>query len=457
MLKFAKFIGANTDFSTAQAYLFPRVLSEGAGVPVFGLLISGEGDDVFIGVRQKILNLEEVFDAPFERATEKLHEIGELIKSELDQIENLKFTLFCTKDNVFYAYQFGNNFVELLRAGEFNPIFQDPGTQEKVISGFLQPGDRVLILSAKPTEKNWEREVLEQVFRLPIDDIDDAEVIFASNELKSESQEDLAGVKNIEPVAFILVNNPLPEGQEREEPINFKANLPKINVKFKMPNFNLWLTLHRLSRRLFALIRRTNKKLLIGILVLLLISIISLSVYLFNQSRNFQKNQRVGNLVSSIDKDLNEATGLKDSDFKQAGEKIAQAKLKLEEVKGLEKDASKIKELSEKVDEKEAEVLKIYKNFNLDLFISLDLIKQKFNTERMSFSVDTILLLDSNEKSLISVDTKLKTTSIIAGRQQLGQASIASLNGSNAFVYSPDKGIISVDADTRKSFGNNWA
>ncbi len=41
MLKFAKFIGANTDFSTAQAFLFPRVPTEAPEEPIFGLVVSG--------------------------------------------------------------------------------------------------------------------------------------------------------------------------------------------------------------------------------------------------------------------------------------------------------------------------------------------------------------------------------------------------------------------------------
>lgn len=452
MLKFAKFIGANTDFSTAQAYLFPRVLIEEPGAPVFGLLVSGEGEDIFIYVRQRILNLEDSFSAPFERVTEKLHELGETIKAELPQVEDLKFTLFCTKDNVFYVYQHGNNIVELLRGGVSNPVFQDVNSQEKVISGFLQTGDRILILSSKTGEVNWTKEIFEQVFRLPVDDIDDAEMIFAASELKSENQEDLAGVKNIEPVAFILIENPTPHG---EPVINIPqasgGRLPKINFKFKVPSFNLFLYLHRVSRRLFAVLRRTNKKLLAVILILTLLLIIGGSVYLFLQGRGLQKNQRLNNLVTSIEKDLGDAGSLKDSDAKQAAEKISQAKSKLSEAAGLSKDDSKIAELSGKIEEKEAEVLKIYKNFNLELFMSLDLIKEKFNAERFSFSVDRILVMDTNEKSVISIDTELKTTSIIAGRQQLGDVRMVSLNGSHGFSYSGDKGIVHVDVDTRKA------
>src|SRR3990170_6913869 len=118
MLKFAKFIGANTDFSTAQAFLFPRILVEDSGEPVFGLVISGEGEDIFVYVRQKILNLEENFSSPFERVTEKLHELGEVLKAEFSKVDNLQFTLFCAKESTFYVYHSGKNYVQMWRDGQ---------------------------------------------------------------------------------------------------------------------------------------------------------------------------------------------------------------------------------------------------------------------------------------------------------------------------------------------------
>lgn len=459
MLKFAKFIGANTDFSTAQSFIFPRILPEDQTEPVLGLVISGEGEDIFVHVRQKVLNLEDKFASSFERVTDKLHELGEIIKAQFNGVENLKFTLFCAKENVFYVFQFGNNIVNLWRQGKATPVISNPSLQEKVVSGFLQPGDRVLVLSAKPGEVNWSAEVIDQALTLPLEAIDDAEAIFAQDALKSEQREDLAGVKNIEPVAFVLIENvistenaALAQDEPKADGVLESASIPnpKINFKLKLPKINLLLHLRSASRRLFGLVRGMNKKVLIGVGVLLLLTIISSSIWFYLQSKNTQKNQRLNNLITAIEKDLNEAGNLKDSDLKQAVEKISQAKARLTEAEGLDRENSKIKELKGRADEKETEVLKIYKNFNLDLFMSLDLIKQSFKTLRMSFSVGKILLLDRSDKSLVSIDTKLKTPNIIAGSQQLGDAKLASINGSHAFVYSSDKGIVHIDLDIGK-------
>ncbi len=455
MLKFAKFIGANTDFSTAQAYLFPRVFPEDYAEPVFGLVISAEGEDVFIYVRQRILNLEDQFSAPFERVTEKLHSLAETIKSEFSKVENLTFSLFCAKENVFYVLQSGRNIVEILRDGRLSPVVEGDNFQEKVVSGFLQPGDKVIVLSAKPISEanqvNWDRQIIEQAASLELENVDDSEMIFVSDELKSENQEELAGVKNIMPVAFIMIENFLPRKVNPEKESTFVFPRPEMKIKFKMPSFNLWIFLHKFMRRLLGFLRRINRKLLLGIVILIMVLVLAGGGYLFMEGRSSQTNKRFDNLITSVETNLNEASALRDSDSKMAGEKINQAKSRLAEAEGLDRENPKIKELKGRIEEKEAEVLRIYKNFNLELFISLDLIKQTYKTDKMSFSVGKILLLDTTEKSLVSIDTELKTPSILAGAQQFGNGQIASLNGSHAFVYAPDKGITHIDIDTRKA------
>lgn len=450
MLKFAKFVGANTDFATAQSFLFPRILPEEGSEPVFGLVISCEGEDVFAYVKGKILNLEEKFSTVFDSVTEKLHELGGILKLEFKEVENLKFSLFLVKSNVFYIFQFGNNIIELDREGKLTSVISDSSLQEKVISGFLQPGDRILILSSKSGEINWREEVVEQVLQLPLGAVDDVEMIFAQDELKMEKQQDLAGVKNIEPVAFILIENELAKEASTLETVP-QIPKPRINFKVKLPQFNIWLFFHRFSRQFFGLIRRMNRKVILGLGVLILVLIVGGGSFLFWQNRNSQRNVRFNNLIGSIENDLNEALSLKDTDSKQASEKITQAKSKLNEVEGLDKDSPRLKELKAKIEEKEAQVLRIYKNFGLELFMSLELIKQSFQTQRMSFSVGKILLLDTSEKSLVSIDTRLKTPDILAGSQQLGEAKLASINGSHAFAYSPDKGIVHIDIDTNKA------
>lgn len=451
MLKFAKFIGANTDFATAQAFLFPRAYSAESNDPVFGLVILGRGDDVFVFIRQKILDLEENFNAPFERVTDKLHELLEKLKEEFKTVENLQFTLFCAKENIFYVLQTGKNLVEILSGEVRSPIIQNEFSQEKIISGFIKTGDRILVLSTKTDNAPWGDEIVSQIFTTPMASVQDLEVIFAKDE-KEEDEQDLAGVKNIQPVAFILIENEAENAPKEvnETPVPQMQNLAKKQFKLNINFENILLSARKAIRQVFGVLRQTNKKVLISAVVLIIVTTASLAGYSYIKVKESEKNTRRDNLITLVESGLLRADSLKDQDTKSAIAEISSVTEKLKELESLDPENPKVKETKSKFEQKSDEILKIYKNFDLELFMSLDLIRQNFLAKKMSFSVNKILLLDEVEKSLVSIGIELKSPDILAGSQQLGDAKLAAINGSNAFAYSPDKGITNVDLDTEK-------
>lgn len=79
-----------------------------------------------------------------------------------------------------------------------------------------------------------------------------------------------------------------------------------------------------------------------------------------------------------------------------------------------------------------------------ELFMDLSLVKEGFKTNNLSISQSNALLLDNEAKTLVLVDLKDKKNQILAGKEKLGDASLASLNGDFAFVFS-DKGVVRVD------------
>lgn len=461
MLKFAKFIGANTDFSTAQAFLFPRIYAEESNDPVFGLVISGEGDDIFAFVRQKILGLEEQFSAPFDRVTDKLHELLEILKTEFTQVENLKLSLFYVRENLFYILQIGNNQAEILSEGKRLPIMGKDFPQEKIISGFIKSGDRILILSSRLNGDFWDDGVVSEVFNSPMQEVADAEVIFAKDE-QAENEQDLAGIKNIQPVAFILIENAhLTENQleaHAKKEIKNEPILVKKEFKLKTDFSQILLSARKNIRQALGFLRLINervlfgnKKILIAVIVIIFLGLISLGGYMYFKSKEQEKNTRRDNLITLIESSLIKADSQKDTDRKSAYEEIKRAGEKLKELESLEPKNQKVVDIKQKFEEKTSEVLKIYKNFDIELFMSLDLVRQNFQTKRMSFSVDKILLLDETEKSLVAIGIDLKSPDILAGRSQLGDARLASINGSDVFTYSSDKGLMHVDTDSEKA------
>ena len=80
----------------------------------------------------------------------------------------------------------------------------------------------------------------------------------------------------------------------------------------------------------------------------------------------------------------------------------------------------------------------------------MDLVKKNFRATQISMSDGKILLLDPAVKTLVVVDLSKKSNQILAGSDQLGEASLSSLNGPLAFVYSKDKGILRVDTTNQK-------
>jgi len=449
MLKFAKFIGANTDFATAQSFIFPRILPEDSSGFIFGLVISGEGEDIFVKVRQKALGLEGIFNQPFERITDKLHELFIQLKLEFGEVENLKLTLFAARENIFYALQLGDNLVEIWREGKASPIVQGNFSQEKIVSGILRSGERILVLSAKP-DGVWSDDVVTQIFLMPADNIPDAEVVFAESELKVEHSEDLAGVKNIQPVAFIRIENETEGLGVKSDSLIAVAQKPKIDLKIKPALGIVLLGIRKIIRQSFGIIRQTNRKVLIALLVLIMLVISTGGGYLYYQSQREAKNTRRDNLIILIEGSLNQALSLKDTDQKTANSELNKAQEKLKELEGIDKENLRVAKTRERYEEVTSEVLRIYRNFDLELFLSLDLIKENYQAKRMSFSVGKALLLNDTEKSLVAVDLKLKTPQILAGSHQLGDAKLASINGTDAFIYSPDKGLTHIDTDSEK-------
>ncbi|MDO8577246.1 MAG: hypothetical protein Q7R82_02800, partial [Candidatus Daviesbacteria bacterium] len=67
-----------------------------------------------------------------------------------------------------------------------------------------------------------------------------------------------------------------------------------------------------------------------------------------------------------------------------------------------------------------------------------------------SLSGSKLLLMDPGIKTLVVVDLGKKSNQILAGSQQMGDATVSSLNGGLAFIYSKDKGVLKIDITNSK-------
>ncbi len=117
----------------------------------------------------------------------------------------------------------------------------------------------------------------------------------------------------------------------------------------------------------------------------------------------------------------------------------------------IKNDKDKQKQAIQKEQKEAVEVPKIVtKKASFSLFLDLSLIKKDLQVQNLSLSSGKILLFDSKSKTLASINLDKKGQQIQAGKEQLGDGLVASINGGVAFIYSKDKGIVRVDLQNQK-------
>ena len=107
-------------------------------------------------------------------------------------------------------------------------------------------------------------------------------------------------------------------------------------------------------------------------------------------------------------------------------------------------------DLKKQMEENSDKLLQQFAAANFPEFLDLNLVKNGFRANWVSLTGTNLLLLDPSSKALVSIDVAKKSNKVLAGQDQLGSASLASLNGNFAFVYSADKGVLKVDTTNNK-------
>ncbi len=453
MVKYAKFVGANTDHLTAQSFIFPRSFSENTQDELhLAVLISCSGEDVFTKVRQSAQIIEDSFLTPDDSISLKLKRLMEEIKQNLKGVNNLQILLTIWKMDVLYILSYGNHKCYLSREGKVLDLTALKETEE-LISGYIKEGDKILLINSKSldqleTVEDWDGKTVTKLINTEIDKLEEEanDLITAQDPLKVTEEE----VDNIEgeytdlpePVALVILQNvksTIPDSLKALEVERLEMEKPSLKSitnplsKISVPEFRLFL----------------NRKIILGLIVVVIVLSAGYTAWKYFGQGSLGGNQTAKFL--SIKEKYHQSLALKDSDQKAAIEALASSKSQLEEILKKDSDNMEALELKKQIEESEGNILKIYNVSDFPVFLSLDLIKEGFNSEELSFSVSNILVLDKNQKSLVSISTDNKIHKILAGETQLGTPKYMTLNGSNAFVYSDEKGVVRVDIDTQKS------
>lgn len=429
----AQVIGLNTDQKASQ------VISFGQDSNFFVAVLSLTCDDAFTKGRQFLSEISDLYaeaegspaekiNATFISSGEKLKELGETYDLILASIEG----------KILYLISEGAVEVYLKREEKVSTL-SSLGTQSQLISGFLKDGDKVLFATASLI--SFLGEELNKVLDLPISAFDEeVSSKIAAREMENES---LAGLileltENEVKIPTLSEENPqsiLETSDSLEEGLALKP----MNKILKSINFAL-------IKKVFPK-RGRSRLMLAGVLIIIILLGIG---FKYKASQDQQKTLAFNQSLQNARDDFNSAQGLQGLNPTDAKNKLDLAKSNLSKALALKPKSEEALNLKKLIEENSASVLQQFATSNFPLFLDLDLVKKNFHADKMSLNSGNILLLDPGTKTLITVSVAKKSNQILAGSDQLGEATSASINGGLTFAFSKDKGIIRVDTTNQK-------
>lgn len=439
--KTVKVLGLNTDQQAAQA--ISAATEDGH---LFFGVVSLVGDDAFTKGRQLLNDLSDAYLDPASAGIEdisngeRLTKVFSLARDKVSEVEKFDLLLAVVSGKVLYIISEGEVDVFLKRFETLSSLIKVGGSSG-LISGFLQEGDRVLF--ATNSLVSFLGENLKHSIEMPLDSWE--EDITSKLAVEGSESEGLAGL------LLAVESNQQTEipksgvaaGQEiaqSEEEFNFSDLLSRPEASMsKWPKLKL---------NFKKLIPGSGKARLIFGLVLLLV-ILGATGYKYKSNKEAQKNIQFSAFMQQARDNLSAAQSLQTLSPQDAKSKLDLAKNEVDAALAIKPGDSSALQLKKDIQQNGASVLQQY-NTSFTNFLDLNLIKQGFSADKFTLSGSSLLLLDNSSKSLVVVDINKKSNQVLAGADQLGSASLASINGSFAFVYSLDKGVLRIDSSNKK-------
>lgn len=455
-IKYSKAVSGNTDTLTSQAFIYsrPAFPTKEKGEAVLAILISAIGEDIFTRVRQIGLDLEEkFFEAGEGSLSERLKNCFEFIDENLTPTEEKNILLVLWQENVLHLLSFGKNLALLSRQGKIVDIAEGAGDQ--VISGFIKPEDKLLMINPKLFLKTAQAEEgledLVKEYNLLIESLTGAELENLAEEVEKYQE----AKQKLEPIAAIKIENRFEEVLEEAEEEEFPhiASGENSYIARNTLIINIQKAALKLLKIAPGILKPAwqDKRVRTVFIILLLLGLGGLFLMVNLNRQGSEENQRFASFLQSSKQKYQEAQNLKDSNPEQAQKSLSEAKTQLTEALKIKPNNGEAKSFSTEIEQNSKQILKVFEVSEFPLFLSLDLIKKDFSANALSFSLGKILLLDTKQISLVSLDLETKNNEVLAGSQQLGKAQFASLNGDNAFIFSEDKGIVRVDIQSKKA------
>lgn len=433
-IKVAQIVGLNTDQKAAL------ILYQQREEETFLSVLQLRCDDAFTKGRT---NLSEFADFYFDfegTAAEKLNATFKETLEKFSSADTFDLLLSAVSSKALYLIGQGEIAAYLKRRGKLSPLLEI-GASAQIISGFLQVGDRIL-LSTKSLVA-FLGEDLDNSLSLPIDRFEE-EVSSKVTPLLDDSELDKreAGIEG-QGIAGLAIEV-LSEGEEQVIPIPEEEELQK-------PQFikNIFASSLAIFQKITLYFPKSGRGRLILASILVAVLVVGLG-FQYKSSRDKERKVQFEQNLQAAKDEFAAARGLSALNPAEAKIKLDGAKDKINLALSANPNSQEAKDLQKQIEEQSSSILKQFEALEFPLFLDLDLIKKDFKAQNLSLSAGKILLLDPETKTLVSLDLTKKSHEILSGKEKLGDAKYSSINGSLAFVYSEDKGVIRVDITNQK-------
>ncbi len=450
--KIAQAVGLNTDQKAAQVISLMRDENN-----VFIGVLQLSCDDAFTTGRQMLSELADFYFEAEGSVPDRINSTFAEAEKRLSEKGDFDLLLAVISGKTLYLIASGEVSVQLKRAGKITPLLS-VGSEKQLISGFLQDGDRVFLSTESlrnflgedlgktlelPLEE-WEDEMSAKVGMGELDDRGLAGLLIDSYE-EQEAIPTLAGSQDES--ADLRSDSP----REGASIIAKLTSLPAVLFsKLKREKEEGTLEYRPGGRfNLNKLFPKSGRgRLILAVIIVLIIGLGAGLQYKTTQDK--QRNEQFTLALQAARDDFSAAQGLQSLNPVDAKNKLDSAKSNLDKALALKPSDQEGLELKKQIDAQSGSILQQYSAANFPLFLDMGLVKSGFVGKWMSLSGNNLLLLDPENKTLVVVNIEKKNNQVLAGKEQLGDAQVVSLNGGIAFVYSKDKGLLRVDTPNQK-------
>lgn len=478
--KIHQIIGLNNDQKAAQVFH-----QEQGDNNIFLSVLQLTSDDAFTKGRQVLSDLSDFYFDAEGTTSQKLNATFEEALQKIPKLESeteVKFDLCLAviTGKVFYLIFQGGVRVYLKRESKVSSL-SDVGAPNQLISGFLQENDRILLTtdsfstflgndlnkSLELEGPEWQEEIN---LRISSSDLNYQGLagLLIDAEVEVEKEEEEAEVeKAVEerPMIAPLVNIPNVSQSDRDgfvqgydtpladRKLKPLAALPGLVSKF-IPKFKRKesspadITLSDTPKKIKFLPKSGRGRLILAILLIAIV--LGGAGFKYKSDLDSRKAQEANQFIITAKDEFSSAQNLQTLNPVEAKSKLDSAKASVEKALAIQPKNEEAINLKNQIEQSASSILQQFAASEFPVFLDLNLIKEGFRAEKMSLSGNKLLLLDPNSKSLVTVDTSKKSNQTQAGESQLGDATLSSMNGAFAFVYSDDKGLLRIDTNNQK-------